>query len=98
MAQRKPQEQKFEFKGTPEFFKALNSLSDSKRLLADEVFVRFKINPFDPALRPHRIHKLSSRFGGTVWSVTIDGDLRALFMVNGNVIQSIGIGTHDIYK
>jgi len=89
----------YEFKATPSFWTSLESLSPEQQRIAREVFEEiFKKNPQDPRLHPHRINKLSSRFKETVRSVTITGDLRAVFVIRGNTIVSLDIGTHDIYK
>ena len=34
----------------------------------------------------------------TVFSVTIKGNLKAVFYVQGNTVVSFDIGTHDIYQ
>ena len=54
--------------------------------------------PFDPRLRTHKIHRLSSLVRRTVYAVEIEGDLRAVFYVDDDLVMSFNIGTHDIYK
>lgn len=34
----------------------------------------------------------------TVHAVEIEGDLRVVFYLEGEVVMSFNIGTHDIYK
>jgi len=46
----------------------------------------FKQNPFDPRLRPHKIHRLSAEYGVTIHAVDIEGDLRAVFYVEGDTV------------
>jgi len=44
-----------------------------------------------------RLHKVSGRFG-SVWSISIDMDVRVIFRLKGELINLLGIGTHeDIY-
>ena len=58
----------------------------------------FKENPFDTRLRSHKIHKLSARYGRTIYSVEIEADLRAVFYVEGDMIVTVDIGSHSIYR
>ena len=58
----------------------------------------FKQNPFDPRLRAHKIHRLSSQCGRTIYAVEIEGDLRAVFYIERDCVVTVDIGTHDIYK
>jgi hypothetical protein len=58
----------------------------------------FKENPFDPRLRTHKIHRLSARYGRTIYAVDIENDLRAVFFIEGDSVITVDIGTHDIYK
>ena len=96
--EKKKERPEYVFKSTPEFWRALDKLNGEQRAKADDAFAIFKANPFDPQLNPHKINKLTSRYGRTVHSVTIDGNLRAAFYIEENVVVSVDIGTHDIYK
>jgi len=73
-------------------------LTPDRQEAAATAFKIFKQNPFDPRLRPHKIHKLSSAYGKTMHSVCIAGDLRAVFYIEGNTVWSVDIGTHMIYR
>jgi len=73
-------------------------LAPAEKRLAATAFKIFKQNPFDPRLRPHKIYKLSAIYGKTVHAVEIADDLRAAFYVEGNVIWSVDIGDHRIYR
>ncbi len=33
-----------------------------------------------------------------VYSVVIEGDLRAVFYLEGSLVVTVDLGTHDIYK
>ncbi len=63
-----------------------------------KAFRIFKENPFDPRLRVHKIHKLSAQYGKTIYSVWIEDDLRAAFYIEGDIIWSVAIGSHAIYR
>jgi hypothetical protein len=58
----------------------------------------FKTDPFHPSLNTHKINRLCSLMRKTVFSVTIKGNLKAAFYLEGNVVVSFDIGTHDIYQ
>ena len=86
------------FKRTHQFKKAFDNLSPEDQKSAKEAFKKFKINPFDPTLKTHKINRLTALRKTTVYSVVIEGNLRSVFIMAGNVIISEDIGTHDIYK
>ena len=88
----------YRFLATPQFWRSYNKLTDAQRKAAELTWPIFKINPFDPRLRIHRIHSLSARFGRTIQSVYIEADLRAVFYQDGADSVSADIGTHAIYR
>ena len=73
-------------------------LPPSQKESARRAWHIFKENPFDPRLGTHKIHKLSAMLRRTVHAVVIEGDLRAVFYLEGNEVVTFNIGTHDIYK
>jgi len=89
---------KYRFRAAKSFRTALSKLSPDEKRAAAAAFKIFKQNPFDPRLRPHKIHKLSALYGKTIHAVEIAGDLRAVFYVEGNVVWSVDIGDHRIYR
>jgi mRNA-degrading endonuclease YafQ of YafQ-DinJ toxin-antitoxin module len=58
----------------------------------------FKENPYDPKLGTHRINSLSAQYKKTIQSVVVEGDLRIVFFAEGNLIKTVDIGTHSIYR
>ncbi len=86
------------FKTTPAFRKALARLNPEQKRSAKAAFKIFRENPFDPRLRAHKIHKLSALYGKTIHSVSVEGDLRSVFYLDGNMVVSVDIGTHAIYR
>ena len=89
---------KYRFRAARSFRRALAKLPPEERRMAAAAFKIFKQNPFDPRLRPHKIHKLSAIYGITIHAVEIAGDLRAVFYVDGQTVWSVDIGDHGIYR
>jgi hypothetical protein len=56
------------------------------------------MDPFDPRLGSHKIHKLLGIAKTTIYSAVIEGDLRVLFRIDGDTVTTLDIGTHDAYK
>jgi hypothetical protein len=56
----------------------------------------FKLDPLDARLGTHKIHRLSAQYRMNVYSVVIEGDLRAVFYVEGSLVVTVDLGTHDI--
>ena len=88
----------YRFRAAKSFRRALAKLPPEERRRAAAAFRIFKQNPFDPRLRPHKIHKLSALYGETIHAVEIAGDLRAVFYVEGQTVWSVDIGDHGIYR
>jgi mRNA-degrading endonuclease YafQ of YafQ-DinJ toxin-antitoxin module len=88
----------YQFKTVPSFRRALRGLNSHQKAAAKKAFALFKQNPFDPRLRPHKIHRLSAEYGVTIHAVCIEGDLRAVFYVEGNTVWSVDVGRHAIYR
>ena len=74
---------KYRFKPTQRFWESFCALSPSQKESTRRAWKIFQENPFDPRLRPHKIHKLSARFNKTIYAVEIEADLRAVFYVEG---------------
>lgn len=83
---------------TPAFKKSFDKLTEDQQKKAKKAFRIFKKNPFDPSLKSHKIHKLSSRNNQTVYGLHIEGDLIVVFITKDDQVISLDIGTHDIYK
>jgi hypothetical protein len=79
---------KYQSKPTRRFWESFYDLTSSQKNAARRAWNVFKVNPFDPRLRPHKIHRLSAQYGRTIYAVEIEGD----------VVVTVDIGTHDIYR
>jgi mRNA-degrading endonuclease YafQ of YafQ-DinJ toxin-antitoxin module len=89
---------KYRFSASRAFWRNFSKLSIEEQQSARNAFRLFKENPFDPRLRSHKIHKLSARYRRTIYSVEIEADFRAVFYVEGDLIVTVDIGSHSIYR
>lgn len=88
---------KYVFKASKQFWKAFHNLPAPQQKKAKDAFKVFRNDPFDVRLRTHKINSLSARYKRTVFSVSVEGDLRSVFFLDGNIVYSVDIGTHAIY-
>lgn len=86
------------YRATPAFWRAFDKLEPRKQDLAREKFKIFKEDPFHPSLGSHRINKLSAQYKKTIFSACLEGDLRVVFYLEGEMVISVGIGSHAIYR
>ena len=89
---------KYRFKPTDQFWESFYDLDPGQKESTRRAWKIFKENPFDPRLRTHKIHRLSAQYGRTIYAAEIEGDLRAVFFINGDTVVTVDLGTHDIYK
>ena len=89
---------KYRFKPTETFWESFYDLTSGQKESARRAWKIFKQNPFDPRLRTHKIHRLSAHYGRTIYAVEIETNLRALFFVDADLVVTVDIGTHEIYK
>jgi mRNA-degrading endonuclease YafQ of YafQ-DinJ toxin-antitoxin module len=89
---------KYRFKPTQRFWESFYALSSDQKESTRRAWKIFQENPFDPRLRSHKIHRLSARFNRTIYAADIEDDLRAVFYVEGDVVITVDIGSHDIYR
>ena len=86
------------FKATENFWRNFYALSPEQKEHVREKWQIFKLNPFDWRLGTHQIHSLSARMKKTVWAVVIEYDLRATFVIDDDVVTTIDLGPHRIYR
>ena len=80
------------------FWRSFGKLSAQQQRNAREAFFIFKQNPFHPRLRSHKIHKLSPRYARAIYAAEIEADLRVLFYIEGDVVVTVDIGSHALYR
>lgn len=88
----------YRYEAAPAFWRSYRKLTAAQQQLARQAWQIFKRNPFDPRLGSHKIHSLSARAKETVYSAIVDGDLRVIFVLRGNVVYTLDIGTHALYR
>ena len=89
---------KYRFRATQRFWESFYALSPSLKDSTRRAWKIFKENPFDPRLRSHKIYKLSARYSRTIYAAEIEANLRAVFYVEGDMVVTVDIGSHDIYR
>jgi len=86
------------FKGSETFWRNFYRLSSDQKASARKAWVIFKKDPFDPRLRTHKIHRLSAALGQTVFAIELEKDLRVVFYIDRDIVRTVDIGSHDVYK
>jgi hypothetical protein len=89
---------KYHYRATEKFWTSFYRLGHSQKDSCRQAWQIFKENPFDPRLRTHKIHRLSARYGRTVYAVVIEEDLRLLFFIDGQTVTSLIVGNHGVYE
>lgn len=80
------------------FWAKVEDLPERSRRALYRCWAIFRVDPFDPRLGTHKIRVLSERANRSIYSVVIEGDLRALFYLEGDTVWTFDIGTHDVYR
>jgi hypothetical protein len=83
---------------TAEYHRLLVSLPTSVKRNADAAFMVFQQNPNHPALRRHQLqntHRGRHRSGS--WSVSVNLQYRAIYVVDGSTNVWYWIGSHSDY-
>ena len=88
----------YRFQAARSCWKNFDNLPEPQQASARAAFKIFQANPFDPRLRAHKINSPSAYYGKTVYAVVIEGDLRAVFYVEGDLVFTVDIGKHAIYR
>ena len=89
---------KHRFVAQPKFWRNYRKLPRSQQESAKKAWQIFKVDPFDPRLRTHRINSLTAVFKRTIHAAVIDADLCVVFYIEGETVVTVNIGSHDIYK
>jgi mRNA-degrading endonuclease YafQ of YafQ-DinJ toxin-antitoxin module len=88
----------YRFQASETFWKKFYRLSSDQKESVRRVWAIFKSDPFDARLGTHKINNLSARFRKTIYSVVIEADLRAIFYIENDVICTVDISTHSVYR
>ncbi len=82
----------------PKFWMNYRNLPAGQQQSTKAAWQIFKIDPFDPRLRTHRINFLTSIFRRPVYATVIEGELSLVFYIQGDTVVTVNIGSHCIYK
>ena len=81
-----------------DFYKELQVINKNNKPLINKIQKKLKLiifNPYHPSLR---LHKLKGKLDN-IWSISINKDLRIVFIKEENEAYFIDIGTHNqVYK
>ena len=88
----------YDFRAAEQFWKSFHALTEAQKESTRRAWQIFKTDPFDSRLRTHKIHSLSALYKRTIYSVTVEKDLRVVFFFDGRTVFTVDIGTHDIYR
>ena len=88
----------YRYEAAPVFWRSYRKLAPPQQQAAKQAWQIFKRNPFDPRLGIHKIHALSARAKETVYAVVVAADLRVVFVLRGNTVYTLDIGSHALYR
>jgi len=88
----------YQFQATETFWKEFYALRSEQKESVRAKWQTFKLDRFHPSLGTHIIWRLSAIARYPIRSVVIEGDLRALFRIDGNMVTTLNVGTHKIYR
>ena len=88
----------YRYQATETFWENFYDLTPAQKTSARNAWEIFKQDSFHPRLRTHKIHRLSALLRRTVYAVEVEGDLRVVFYLEGDLVVSFNIGTHDVYR
>ena len=88
----------YTYKASRLFWHKFHALPIDQKEAARRAWRIFRVDPFDPRLGTHRIHRLSALQKRTVYSIVITGNLRAVFYIDGDTVFTFDLGTHAIYR
>lgn len=87
----------YRFRATEAFWENFYKLPSPQKESVRRAWRIFRENPFDTRLETHKIHRLSAIMRRTVHAVVIEGDLRAVFYLDGSEVVTFNVGSHQIY-
>jgi len=88
----------YHFEAVPAFWRSYRKLTFPQQESAKRAWPVFKSNPFDPRLGTNKIHALSARARETVYSAVVAADLRVIFVLRGDTVYTLDIGSHALYR
>ncbi len=89
---------KYRFEATGKFWKNFYRLSSGQKRSVRKAWQKFKLDPFHSSLGTHEIRALSARAKHTIYRAVIEADPRALFRIDGDLVTTLDVGTHKLYR
>jgi Txe/YoeB family toxin of Txe-Axe toxin-antitoxin module len=89
---------RYRYEPSARFWKSFAKLTAEQKDRTRAIWTIFKEDPFDPRLGTHKIQHLSAVSKQTVYAVRIEANLRVIFVIHGDLVTSLDIGTHDLYR
>jgi addiction module RelE/StbE family toxin len=84
-----------EIEYSPKFLKQFKKLSKEANKSALKCEKLFRVNPFDPKLKTHKLHGTMREY----WAFSISHSYRIGFtFIDSHLVRFHAVGTHDIYK
>lgn len=84
-----------EIEYSPKFLKQYKKLPKEAKKSAIKCEKLFRVNPFDPKLKTHKLHGTMREY----WAFSISYSYRIGFtFINSRIARFHAVGTHDIYK
>jgi hypothetical protein len=88
----------YQYRALRRFWNSFRDLEQEQQTSCRRVWRIFHKDPFDPRLKTHRISTLSARAGRPVYAVWIEPNLRVVFFIEDDIIYTMDVGTHKIYR
>lgn len=88
----------YTFKATATFWENFEKLDIIDQKMCHNALKVFKQDPFNKGLNVHKISELTKQAGRTILSATVRGNLKVIFVIDGNLVTSMDVGTHAIYN
>ena len=88
----------YQYRAVEKFWRDFYRLNASQKASVRQAWQIFKSDPFHPSLRTHEIHELSAKARHTIYSATIEEDLRVIFRIDGRWVTTLDVGTHKLYR
>ncbi len=89
---------KYRYAVVEQFWESFYDLNPKQKESVRQAWKTFKEDPFDPRLGTHKIHRLSAKYERTIFSIVVESNLRVVFYIEGDLVVTIDVGTHDLYE
>jgi mRNA-degrading endonuclease YafQ of YafQ-DinJ toxin-antitoxin module len=88
----------YQYRAVERFWRNFYRLRSEQKESVRRVWEIFKRDPFHASLGSHEIHELSARAKHTIYSATVEADLRVIFRIDDSWVTTLDVGTHKMYR